>query len=149
MLDLTFYQWANVIKGYALAIGVAFAITMIMFWWQRSQRAQRANREAQAKRVYATYLLQAMQNPELARPAPADSSKGRQRAQYQWFVGYLLTICEEILLIDPTPAWRDAGPPTGAASRLADQPGVPRRTLSRPDRRGPPCYRRGGGAWQP
>lgn len=34
------------------------------------------------------------------------ATAARQRAQYQWFVGYLLTICEEILLTDASEAWR-------------------------------------------
>lgn len=107
MFDLTFYQWANALKGYMLAIGVAFAIYIVALWWVRSQRAQHVARAAQAKRVYADYLLQAIQHPELARPGPVDSGRGRQRAQYQWFVGYLLTAAEEILLVDPTPVWRE------------------------------------------
>ena len=107
MAELTFYQWANALKGYMLAIGVAFAIYIVARWWHLSQKNQRAQREAQAKRVYADYLLQAMQNPELARPGPTDTVTGRMRAQYQWFVGYLLTVAEEIMLIDPAPAWRE------------------------------------------
>ncbi len=43
----------------------------------------------------------------LSWPGPADGADGRRRAQYQWFVGYLLTVSEEILLIDPSPAWRE------------------------------------------
>lgn len=105
--DLTVYQLANMVKGYALAIGVAFAIWIVLRWWRRSQEAARVNRAAQAKRVYANYLLQAMQHPELARPGPEDAAKSRTRAQYQWFVGYLLTTAEEILLVDANATWRE------------------------------------------
>lgn len=106
MSDLTFYQWANVIKGYALAGGVAFAVVMIALWWNRSQSTQRADRQAQAKRVYANFLLQALQHPELAQPGSVEGSQSRQRAQYQWFVSYLLAVCDEILLVAPSPEWR-------------------------------------------
>lgn len=105
--DMTLYQFANMVKGFAIAVGVAAAIAVTIMWWQRSQRAARVAREAQAKRVYANYLLQAMQHPELARPTGDEGAKARQRVQYQWFVGYLMTTAEEILLVDPSDAWRE------------------------------------------
>jgi len=107
LTDMTLYQFANMVKGFAIAVGVAAAIVMAAKWWQRSQRAARVTREAHAKRVYATYLLQAMQHPELARPSGEEAAKSRARTQYQWFLGFLLTTAEEILLVDPSDTWRE------------------------------------------
>lgn len=105
--DPSLVQWASVLKVYG-AMGIAGAAAAGSYaLWRGRRAAARCAREVEAKRVYASYLLQAMQHPELARPGPVDAAKGRQRAQYQWFVGYLLTVCEEILLIDPSPAWSE------------------------------------------
>ncbi len=105
--DPSLLQWAAFLKVYGAMAVVGAGAVVIVLWWRERRAVRRSAREAEAKRVYASYLLQAMQHPELARPGPTDVAKGRQRAQYQWFVGYVLTVCEEILLIDPSPAWQE------------------------------------------
>lgn len=105
MAELTFYQWANALKGYMLALGVAFGIYMIVLWWRSSQSARRRDNEAKARDVYAAFLLKSLELQELARPGATDA---RARAQYPVFVAYLATVADEILLLCPTPAWQQA-----------------------------------------
>jgi hypothetical protein len=105
--DLTLYQFSNMVKGFALALGVLVAVVVALAWWRRSAAASQIAAQAQAQRVYANYLLQAMQHPDLARPRPEELGKPRVKAQYHWFVGYLLSTAEEILLVDATPTWRE------------------------------------------
>jgi hypothetical protein len=107
MGDLTFYQWANALKGYMLALGVAFGIYMIVLWWRSSQAARRRDGEAKARSIYAAYLLRSLELQDLARPAPGDTAQPRTRAQYATFVTYLVNVADEILLLCPTKAWED------------------------------------------
>ena len=93
---------ANIVKGYALAIGVAFGMWIVWMWWQHARQVARMVHEAQAKAIYGRYLELAVQHPELAQP-PSVTPDGR--ARYEWFVGYLLNVADQILLIDPSPAW--------------------------------------------
>jgi hypothetical protein len=106
MGDLTFYQWANALKGYMLAIGVAFGIYMIVLWWRSSQNARRRDNEARARSIYAAYLLKSLELQEPGRLGAADPGQARARA-YPTFVAYLVTIADEILLLSPTKAWED------------------------------------------
>jgi hypothetical protein len=102
-------DWAMVLGAAALVVGVGAGTMVLLRWWRRSSAEIAVDRAARAKSVYARYLLQAMEHPGLARPAPAEAPRVRlQSQQYQWFVGYLLTTAEEILLLDPTPTWREA-----------------------------------------
>jgi len=105
MAELTFYQWANALKGYMLALGVAFGIFMIVMWWRSTQSVRRQERESKARGIYSAYLLKSMELQDLARPAPADPSQPRLRAQYPTFVSYLVTVADEILLLCPTAEW--------------------------------------------
>lgn len=98
-------HWANVVKGYALAIGVAFGMYLAARWWIYKVNQDLADRAARARQAYAAFLQRAMEQPELARPAGVDGAKAR--AQYPWFVGLLLTTAEQILLLDPAPHWRE------------------------------------------
>lgn len=107
MGELTFYQWANALKGYMLALGVAFGIYMIVLWWRSSQRARQRDSEARARSLFAAYLVKSMELQEIARPSPADPAQARARAQYPTFVNYLVTVADEILLLCPTKAWED------------------------------------------
>lgn len=97
---------ANIVKGYALAIGVVFGMWMIWMWWQHVRQVGRVANEAQAKAIYGRYLELAIQNPQLAQPAPSASADAPARARYDWFIGYLLNVADQILLVDPSPAWR-------------------------------------------
>ncbi|HET6321806.1 MAG TPA: hypothetical protein VFF87_07120 [Hyphomicrobium sp.] len=104
MPDLSFYQWANALKGYALALGIAFAVVMIVLWWRRSQQAQTIDRKVQALRAYTGYLLNVNEKADLRRRAEI----GRQEEQdthHDWLLSYLLSTCNEVLLLDPTPEW--------------------------------------------
>jgi len=101
---MTFYQFANMIKGYAIAIGVAVAIGYVWMWWQHRSREQAQDRGARARSVYRAYLQSALRHPELSEPVlggPADM------VRYSLFVANLLAAADEILLIEPTPAWRE------------------------------------------
>ena len=97
---------ANIVKGYALAIGVAFGMWIVWMWWQHARRMARMTQEAQAKAIYGRYLELAIQHPELAQPLSAASGDAGQRSRYEWFVGYLLNVADQILLIDPSPTWK-------------------------------------------
>lgn len=97
---------ANTIKGYAIAIGVAFGIVVVWMWFKHAREAARVARETRAKEVYSQYLALAMAHPLLAQPGALGGANALQKAQYEWFVGYFLNAAEQILLVDPTPAWR-------------------------------------------
>jgi len=97
---------ANIVKGYALAIGVIFAIWIGYTWWRRKLAADRVEAQVRAKQAFARFTHQVMQQPELAAPVPADG--GVHRARYQKYVELLLTTADEILLLDPSPEWRAA-----------------------------------------
>jgi hypothetical protein len=94
---------ANIVKGYALAIGVAFGMWIVWMWWQHARQMARTTAQAQAKAIYGRYLEQALGHPELAQPPAGSMTRG---AQYEWFVGYLLNVADQILLVDPSPAWK-------------------------------------------
>lgn len=96
---------ANIVKGYALAIGVAFGMWIVWMWWQHARQMARMTQEAQAKAIYGRYLELAVQNPDLAQPPAASPGDASQRSRYEWFVGYLLNVADQILLIDPSPSW--------------------------------------------
>ena len=95
---------ANIVKGYALAIGVAFAMWIVWTWWRRKLKADLLEQQVRAKQAFARFTHQMMQQPELAVPVAADG--GPQRARYQKYMELLLTTTDEILLLDPSPDWR-------------------------------------------
>lgn len=97
---------ANIVKGYALAAGVIFAIWIGYTWWRRKLAADRIEVQVRAKQAFARFTHQVMQQPELAAPVPADA--GVNRARYQKYVELLLTTADEILLLDPSQEWRAA-----------------------------------------
>lgn len=101
---MTFYQFANMIKGYAIAVGVAVAIGYVWMWWQHRSREHKQDRGAKARSVYRAYLQSALQHPELSEPVlggPADM------VRYNLFVASLLTAADEILLVEPNATWRE------------------------------------------
>lgn len=97
---------ANIVKGYALAIGVVFAMWIVWQWWRMRRNEMAADRQARAKGVWARHLALALQHPELAEPALASLSSPTEVARYRTFVAGLLTAADEILALDPTEAWR-------------------------------------------
>lgn len=98
---------ANIVKGYALAVGVAFAMWMVWQWWRLRQAEVAAEKSARARAVYARHLGLALQHPELAEPMNGSQSSPIEVARYRTFVAGLLVAADEILALDPTEAWRD------------------------------------------
>lgn len=105
MLDFnTFYQLANMLKGYALAIGVAVAIGFVWAWWVNRQREHAEERGARARGAFSRHLQLALQHPELAEPVLGGPA---EMVRYKLFVADLLAVADEILILDPQPAWRE------------------------------------------
>jgi hypothetical protein len=104
MAPLTMNAFANVIKGYAIAIGVAFAIWFVWMWWVHRQREHAQDRAARARAVYSTWLRAALNHPELAEPVLGGPA---EIIRYKLFVASLLSAACEILVIDDTSHWRE------------------------------------------
>lgn len=99
---------ANIVKGYAIAIGVAFAIWFVWQWWRSRQTEMKIERAVRAKSAWARHLALAQQHPELAEPAGGTLAGSLEAARYRAFVGGLLATADEILMLDPSDAWRGA-----------------------------------------
>ena len=97
---------ANIVKGYAIAIGVAFAIWFVWQWWQTRQREVAADLSARAKGIWARHLALALQHPELAEPMLGSLSSPAEVARYATFVAGLLASADEIMALEPTDNWR-------------------------------------------
>jgi threonine/homoserine/homoserine lactone efflux protein len=97
---------ANIVKGYAIAIGVAFAIWIVWQWWRARNRELTADRAARAKGVWARHLALALQHPELAEPMLGSLSSAAEVARYRTFVASLLAAADEILSLEATDSWR-------------------------------------------
>jgi arginine exporter protein ArgO len=97
---------ANIVKGYAIAVGVVFAIWIVWQWWKARNRELAADRAARAKGVWARHLALALQNPELAEPMLGSLSSAAEVARYRTFVASLLAAADEILSLESTDAWR-------------------------------------------
>lgn len=96
---------ANIVKGYAIAIGIVFAIWIVWQWWSARNREMAADRAARAKGVWARHLALALQHPELAEPMLGSLSSAAEVARYRTFVASLLAAADEILSLEPTQAW--------------------------------------------
>ncbi len=99
-----FYQFANMLKGYALAIGVAVAIGFVWAWWVHRQREQAEERGAKSRAAFGRHLHLALLHPELAEPVLGGPA---EMVRYKLFVANLLAIADEILILAPTAAWRE------------------------------------------
>ena len=97
---------ANIVKGYAIAIGVVFAIWIVWQWWRTRQREMVADRAARAKAVWARHLGLALQHPELAEPMLGSLTSPAEVARYRTFVASLLASADEILTLEPSDEWR-------------------------------------------
>jgi hypothetical protein len=105
MLDFnTFYQLANMLKGYALAIGVAVAIGFVWLWWINRQREHAEERNARARAAFSRYLALSLQHPELAEPVLGGPA---EMLRYKSFVASLLAVADEVLILAPSLAWRE------------------------------------------
>jgi len=107
MFDLIPAHWSSLALAYAFMFAVVAVSGLGWTLHARWRRRRRLARDVEANRVYAGYLQQALHYPELARPRPADIADAVERARYPWFVGYLLTTCEQILMVSDAPSWRD------------------------------------------
>ena len=106
MLAQGLNQTANIAKGFALAIGVVVAIGFVWMWWASRLREQRMTLAARAKSLYAAHLRTAIKYPELAEPALGGMDNPAEIVRYKQYVANLLATADEILLIEPSPAWR-------------------------------------------
>lgn len=106
MLAQGLNQTANIVKGFALAIGVVVAIGFVWMWWASRLREQRTTLAARAKSIYAAHLRTAIQHPELAEPLLGVLDNPVEIVRYKQFVANLLATADEILLLEPSPAWR-------------------------------------------
>lgn len=97
---------ANIVKGYAIAIGIVFAIWIAWQWRNARNGEVAADRAARAKGVWARHLALALQHPELAEPMLGSLSSPAEVARYRTFVASLLAAADEILSLEPTDAWR-------------------------------------------
>lgn len=90
---------ASIVKGYALAIGVAYAIWYV--WrWRRQTRAWRLNdQQAKAQNLWSAYLKTKLDFFQ----QPIDAEETQRGID---FVAYLLSVGNEILLINPNNDWR-------------------------------------------
>jgi hypothetical protein len=105
MLDWnTFYQLANMLKGYALAIGVAVAIGFVCAWWAHRQREHKEERGARARAAFGRHLQLALLHPELAEPVLGGPA---EMVRYKLFVANLLAVADEILILTSEANWRE------------------------------------------
>ena len=119
---------ANIVKGYALAIGVAFAMWIVWTWWRRKLKADAIEAQVRARQAFARFTHQMMLQPEVATPVAADASS--QRARYQKYMELLLT----------TAGHCDCGTALGALERNAARLERRRRSSERKEA----TLRRGG-----
>ena len=98
---------ANTLKGFAIAIGVAFAIWFVWQWWQVRIKEATGERAAHAKAVHTKHLALALRHPELAEPMLGSLSSPVEAARYKIYVAALLATADEILILTPTPAWHE------------------------------------------
>lgn len=97
---------ANIIKGFAIAIGIAIAIGFVWMWWAHRVRERSQELSARAQAIYSAHLRLSLQNPELAEPMAGSMATPAEVVRYKQFVASLLSTADEILLLDPSEAWR-------------------------------------------
>ncbi len=98
---------ANIIKGFAIAIGIAIAIGFVWMWWAARRRERQMELGTRAKAAYAGYMTTAMQYPELAEPLLGGIAGPAEVVRYRHFIARFLAMADEVLLLEPTPQWRE------------------------------------------
>lgn len=98
---------ANIIKGFAIAIGIAVAVGFVWVWWVHRQRERRQELNARAKSIWADWLRLAIVHPELADPTLGAINDPLAIARYKSFVAHLLSVADQVLALDQSPAWRE------------------------------------------
>lgn len=99
-------QTANIIKGFAIAIGVVIAVGFVWMWWASRLRERRQELSARARAAWQGWLHLAIAHPELANPGPGAHSRPTDAVRYPAFVASLLATADEVLLLEPSSAWR-------------------------------------------
>lgn len=97
---------ANIIKGFAIAIGIAIAIGFVWMWWASRLKERRTELATRARAAYGGYLRTAMAHPELSEPLLGALNSPVEIVRYKQFVASLLAAADEILLYDPSNEWR-------------------------------------------
>jgi hypothetical protein len=97
---------ANIIKGFAIAIGIAIAIGFVWMWWAARLRERKVELATRARAIHSSQLRSAIQYPELAEPMAGSFATPGELVRYRQYVASLLSSAGEILLLDPTEAWR-------------------------------------------
>lgn len=91
---------ANIVKGYAIAIGVVVAIGFVWTWWKHRQRERQQELSARAAGLFSAHLRSALAYPELAEPVLGALSSPADLVRYRTFVAALVATCDEILMLD-------------------------------------------------
>lgn len=98
---------ANIVKGYAIAIGIVIAVGFVWMWWKHRQAERTLELSLRAKAVWSAWLRTAMAHPELADPGLGAIGDAAGMARYRTFVAALLAAADEILMLEPTQVWRE------------------------------------------
>lgn len=98
---------ANIVKGYAIAVGIIVAIGFVWMWWIHRQRERSQEWAVRATAVWGNWLRFAVDHPELADPSLGRPELPADVARYRAFVATLLVTAEEVLLLADEPRWRD------------------------------------------
>ena len=97
---------ANIVKGYAIAVGVAFAMWFVWQWWKTRQNEAQTERSVRARSAWARQLELALAHPELGEPMLGSHGSAGEAQRYRTYVAHLLATADEILALEPTDAWR-------------------------------------------
>ena len=97
---------ANIVKGYAIAIGVAFAIWFLWRWWHTGEREVALARSTRARRIWSRHLAFELRHPDVVGLVDGDELAGSDAIRYRTFISMMLLAAEEILVLEPTDAWR-------------------------------------------
>ena len=99
-LDLA--EWANIST---VATAVLALVALLGVFYQVAE-GRKAQREATASQLYASYLTLAVEYPRLA-GAEVKKHELEEYERYEWFVSVMLHACEQILeLTQGDTAWR-------------------------------------------
>lgn len=97
---------ANILKGFAIAIGVAIAVGFVWLWWVHRMRERDQELLARTRSIYTAFLRYSLEHAELAEPMLGGLTTPAEIARYKTFVASTLSMADEILLLQPKPEWR-------------------------------------------
>ena len=99
-------EYADIISGFAAGFGVILIIVGWRFAWLQIKVNREIQAKATATELFRSYQELAFRNPEFADPLVTgfnwEKAKANCRIKYELFVSYMLTACEEIMMIDPS-----------------------------------------------